>query len=558
MGIVIAGEDDPDDIVRCKHCGQSTDVCAREQNCYRYTGNQQGSALYSQSHNLPDSYKARSHENLQINLLSEKSFQFIAGSVSGQIVSFWPFKREIFSVKHLEHPEHVIDFLRITVEDMSLENTDIPEESVDDQDGSIPTVIEIEAQTEINPLILTPENSNQEIMPEIISSESNSESNPIFIHFEFDMRILKHTVLSPQVFTLLIILSFPLASGGTVVETHNRITDILSKVGAQLISTKIDQETMWFNHFSTGNYLLLVRDDETFEWYTAIIIMEQRHSLMFILNEQDSMETLVSTSLIFTNSLRQLIKNSFEWLNPDSETSDNNLQVFFYLLQFYSPLVTSQLISAAINEYIIMVSFDDIEERIKTSEPLSLEDRIEYWRQMNLRTVSFNTANLIPIIALNVQAQPVTPISHIEAIYTDVVETSHQQTLMTVNFIGRMLVDTLAGVLNRAVENGWLQLDIMKTLLANFAINLTLLLQLQLPDLRLPGSSFLLVIHSESQQKPPALLFVTNSSPNLTFWFVDLSTGQIDWKQYTTTSQKFREFLQNLKLLPVNVYHLEN
>lgn len=580
VGNAIADDDDSDEIVRCKHCRQSTDICQFKRNCYRYTGGQQDSLLYVHGSDLSDLHKADPYDDLQIRLPSANSFRFIDIGASGEVVSLWPFNKKMFSTGQMRHLNYIIDFIRVKVEkDFAmdaadlLENPDsgqgdIEEHAVGDTGrdyeadnyapmdyvmpmhfwplgSSIPTVVEVETPVDINLPIPVSEIPVQELTLQ----EPGSEINPLFIHFGHDMVILEHGVPSQMAASLLGQLDLPV--GTEPEEAYDMVLNSLSGIGGEF-ETMGGGQSDGHHNMIPGTYLLLLKDNESLEWYTAIAIMAQQHCLLFLVDEFGALETMVSTDIIFKSSLEKLIRKSQERLY--SVTGITYLNVYFYPVKLSLPLVNAQMIEAAVTKYLELMLNNESDEEVQGPPPLiSLADQVD---QMESVVVSSNV-HRIPVIVENVKLyQPGIPVSHVKAVYTDLAETCQQQTGITVNFIAGISTDTLAGALNAALENGLIDLQLLQGMLASFSINLVQLPES--PDLQLSEGSFLLVIQSESQQEPPALLFVTNAFHNLTVWFVDLTTGLAGWKKFTTTTEKFRVFMSSLELLPVYIYRLES
>ena len=184
VGYAIAEDDDPEDMVRCKHCGQSTDECQKRQNCYRYTGDWQDSFAYFQKLGLPDSYHSNSHQRPSIEVLPARLFEFTTHveALAGEMVVNLQHYPDVIRTGRLKQSDHIIDFL-VTLTDAS----PIPEHPPP-LSASIPTTVEIEPPA----LIPEPPEQGQEMELEPIGGDSN----PILIHFAYNMLILEHGVPS--------------------------------------------------------------------------------------------------------------------------------------------------------------------------------------------------------------------------------------------------------------------------------------------------------------------------------------------------------------------------
>lgn len=544
-----ADENDPDDVVRCKHCRQSMEICSYLKTCCRYTENRSDSVLYnpSPSERVSAPVLPCNYEIPPVRLSSGGSFRFIGGFQSGEPVFFQPYHENLFSVGQLEYRHHLIDFLSIfsskTAED---DKNDINPGSemgnlspgnrgdimLPDQSPVGTTVVELDAPEDV-----FPEASRAIQNPEVTV---RYKENPLFIFFKQEMNVLKYEFADKAINHLLKQLNIP--RGTTIEDVNSMISSVLESVNARFVP-----QNQVYHPVSSGTHLLLVQNIEANEWFSAIVVLTGHYVFLFLLNAQNSLKTLVSTDTIFTKNLQELAGK------PQASACLNAAEVCFNLCLYplifsVAPLVAPQRLTAGISEYQMIVIDED-------SEDTSSESSLDEFDNIELMTVSWSVEDIPVMTQSHVQSQPAGVVSHIQAVYTNLTRVCREQTERTVSFTPGISASTLITVIEIMSEQDFFISDTMVALFATFGINLIQLTGQ--PNPQLPNGSFMLLIHSEPRQELPAVLFVSHAEPDLTVWFVNPFLGDVFLDRIRTTSKLFRKFLDNFQLFQVCVFLLQ-
>ena len=324
--------DDEDDVVRCKHCQHSLELCSYLKSCERYRpDNQQGAISETQASADENNKMGWTRGSGVISIFPE------AGITTGFSLSR-PLNKVLNIVEQLRLPDHIVDFLQVTTKES------ISEEPITIEPLTFPQseeVVEINAEG----IDILPSESTE--IPVLITGGTveavKLDDDPIFVHFEQNMLVLDYTFPGEQLADLLLHLNM------SAELAHQAVISVASSVFSGLGGQVYAPVDFNIESQPNGGYLLLAHDRDSGEWFTAIVIVYKKYALLFLLDEARTLKTLVSSTATFRRELNKLAGFSLQPACSIEYTSD--YEMFLHPLEFSIPAVNAVTLEAAIAEY---------------------------------------------------------------------------------------------------------------------------------------------------------------------------------------------------------------
>lgn len=550
--------DDLDDVVRCKHCGHSLPLCSHLKSCKRYIPDIE---------QAPCSTKKKKDEK-------ESKYKWIRGHgvldiVTGSAIAVEPFlfspRNKILNlVERLELSQYLVDFIQATSTESMVNKDIIEEETGTTIEGGMDITGEDTAVTIQQPVEIIEVNSegvdiffeSEELLVQDSSAVSEAVKlgdNPVFIHFEQHMVILDYTFPGHLIASLLQHLNIP--EGAALEQVVSVASNTLSGGGGQ-ISTSESQVDLGGQNLSDGAYLLLVQDRETREWFKAIVIIHDKHALLFLLDEGGSLETLVSSRKIFREGVKNLagvVQKIAGFVEGISE-----FEVFLYPLEFPAgPILDAVTLDMAVEEHKAQKEESEMDMDVamvlgvNPPMPPALSDQIDTMESM---TVSWG-AGLVPEIFSGVPvcaAKPAEEVSHTKGVHCML---KKQFTLLIktpANFSGSITSEALFDIVQEVTNGNLIVLDMLQAMLMSIGITLQ-----ELPsDYKIVNDTFLVVIHSEDELEPPSILFININQLQTMIWEVSALDSVATWNIFSGATPSLLEIFGNLSLCKIDIYKL--
>ena len=539
--------DDLDDVVRCKFCKHSLEICSHLKSCERYKPEiGQLSAVKEQGHNDKKEDDKKTGWFRGSGVLSILSG---SGNVADPFI-FRPRNEILNIVVLLKLPDHLVDFIQVTTTEPAVDASN--EESTEIIPPlSFPPPVEI---VEIHTSEIDTYIENAELPVQHTATENEVTQlgeNPIFIHFEQHMTILDYTFPGDSIANLLLHINIPEWSG--LPQVLSVASSSVSGLGGQVI---VANNLMDFGVESLvdGTYLLIAHDKELYEWFTAIVIVYKKYALLFLLDERGSLVTLVSSRKIFSQGLKKLAgiitQQSACYVE---EISDFDL--FLYPLEFSAtPMVDVATLDAAITEHKAQKEEEKMDVT-ETGAPHPVQPsflvQMGVMGSMDALWQAGNIPGIFPEGAFCV-AQPVVQIPHAEVVNSMLKRQFILLQHTPAGFSGTITSESLFSAVQGAVDGNGIAFDMLQAMFLSLGVSFE-----ELPENEETiNGMFLFVIKSESELEPPALLFVNIERFQTTIWSVNLNNGMVIWNIYSSTKSEFLHYLEDLGLCTVDIYRL--